>query len=119
MLIYALGLFAIAALAGVYMAVRVFKGAMPPWPAAILHGLFAATGLALLLYLTFLAGTPQPQIVTIAAAILVLAALGGFVVLSYHLRKQVPPKALVAMHALLAVAGFLTLAAATYALIWP
>ena len=117
MLIYAVALFAIAALVGVYMVLRVFKGAMPPWPAAIIHGLFAATGLGLLLYAAFLAGTPQPQTVTIAAVLLLIAALGGFVLVSYHLRKQVPPKALASVHALLAVAGFLTLAGVTFGVI--
>jgi hypothetical protein len=117
MLIYALALFAIAALFGVYMILRVFKGVMPPRPAAIFHGLFAATGLLVLLYAAFLAGTPQPQTVIIAAILLVIAALGGFVLVSYHLRKQVPPKALAGVHALLAVAGFLTLAGATFGMI--
>jgi hypothetical protein len=117
MLVYAVALFAIAALLGVYMVLRVLRGALPPWPAAIFHGLFAATGLLVLLYATFLAGTPQPQTVVIAAIILVIAALGGFVLVSYHLRKQVPPKALAVVHALLAVAGFLTLAGATFGLI--
>ncbi len=110
MLVAALALFTVAALLGVYMAIRVFKGALPPWPAAIFHGLFAATGLLLLLYAAFLAGAPQPPIITIAAALLVIAALGGFVLVSYHLRKQVPPRALAGVHALVAVAGFLSLA---------
>lgn len=117
MLIYAVALFAIAALFGVYMVLRVFRGAMPPWPAAILHGLFAATGLVLLLYVLFLSGTPQPQTVVIAAVLLIMAALGGFVLLSYQLRKQLLPKALAGVHALLAVAGFLTLAGATFGVI--
>jgi hypothetical protein len=117
MLMYAVALFALAALLGAYMVLRVFRGVMPPWPAAIFHGLFAATGLLLLLYVTFLAGTPQPQSIVIAAVLLVIAALGGFVLLSYHLRKQALPKALASVHALLAVAGFLTLASATFGLI--
>ena len=60
----------------------------------------------LLLYVTFLAETPQPQTIVIAAVLLIIAALGGFVLLSYHLRKQALPKALAGVHALLAVAGF-------------
>jgi hypothetical protein len=117
MLIYIVALFAIAALLGVYMVLRVFKGVMPPWPAAVFHGLFAATGLVLLLYVAFLAATPPPQTIVIAAVLLVIAALGGFVLVSYHLRKQVPPKALAGVHALLAVVGFLTLAGATFGVI--
>jgi hypothetical protein len=93
------------------MLFRVFAGATPPWSAAILHGLLAASGLLILLYAAFLAGTPQPQAVIVAAVLLVAAALGGFVLVSFHLRKQVPPKALAAIHGLAAAAGFGTLAA--------
>jgi hypothetical protein len=114
MLIFALGLFAIAALAGAYIAIRVFKNAMPPWPMAILHGLFDATGIALLLYLMFLAGTPQPQVVTNATGLLLAAAVVGFALLSFHLRMQMAPKLLVGVHAILATSGFLTLAVAAY-----
>ncbi|KAF0186669.1 MAG: hypothetical protein IV086_09060 [Hyphomonadaceae bacterium] len=117
MLIPAIALFACSALLGVYMLVRVFKGALPPWPAAILHGLFAATGLALLLYTAFLAGAPQPPAVMIAAALLVIAALGGFVLVSFHIRKQAPPRALAGVHALAAVAGFLSLAGSVFGVI--
>jgi len=110
MLVYSIALLALAAVFGIYMIFRVFGGAMPPWGAAILHGLFAAAGLVILLYATFLAGTPQPQAVVFAAVLLTVAALGGFVLVSFHVRKQVPPKALAGSHALLAVAGFGTLA---------
>lgn len=109
MLVYSIALLALAAVFGLYMIFRVFGGTLPPWGAAILHGLFAATGLLLLLYVAFLAGAPQPQAVTIAAILLVVAALGGFVLVSYHLRKQVPPKMLAGVHALVAVVGFCTL----------
>lgn len=117
MLVYAIALLALAAVFGIYMILRVFGGALPPWGAAIAHGLFAATGLVILLYVAFLAGTPQPQAVVIAAILLVVAALGGFLLISFHLRKQVPPKALAGLHGLLAVAGFVTLGASMLNLI--
>lgn len=117
MLIYSIALFALAALFGLYMIARVFGGKLPPWPAAIMHGLFAASGLLILLYAAFFAGTPQPQPVIIAAVLLVAAALGGFLMITYHLRNQVPPKALAGIHALVAVGGFLTLAASVFNLI--
>ena len=40
---------------------------------------------------------------------LVIAALGGFFLALFHLRKQVASKGLVFVHAGVAVAGFLTL----------
>jgi len=111
MLLISLALFAIAALFGAYMVLRIFKGAMPPWAAVILHGLMAATGLVLLLYAVATGAQSTP--ILAAARLLVVAALGGFLLLSFQLRKQVPPKPLAIIHALVAVAGFLTLAAAS------
>ena len=108
-------LFAIAAVAGLTMAVMHFRNATPPRPVlAILHGLFAASGLVVLLLALLkvgLSGTPG-----IALGLLVVAALGGFGLLSYHMRGQRLPSGLLVGHALLAVAGFVTLLAAEYVL---
>jgi hypothetical protein len=117
MLIYAIALFALAALIGLYLLSRVFGNALPPLGAVAFHGLFAASGLLLLLYVAFVEGAPQPQAVMIAAVLLVVAALGGFLMLSLHLRKRVPPKGLAGLHALLAVAGVGTLAASVFSFI--
>jgi hypothetical protein len=111
MLIYAIALLALAAVFGLYMLFRVFAGSAPPWAAAIFHGLFAASGLLIVLYQAFFAGVPASQGVTIAAVLLLVAALGGFFLVSFHARGRVPPKAIAALHGLLAVAGFGTLAA--------
>lgn len=116
MLLPALALFALAAVIGVYMLTRVFAGALPPWLAAILHGAFAATGLVLLLYSAFGTGVSAPPVLMFAAVVLVIAALGGFVLVSFHLRKQVPPRGLALVHGLAAVAGFLATAASAFGL---
>jgi hypothetical protein len=52
----------------------------------------------------------------IALGLLVVAALGGFALLSFHLRGRALPSGLVVGHALLAVAGFVTLLAAEFVL---
>jgi hypothetical protein len=117
MLLYAIVLFALAAVIGVYMITRVFAGVTPPWAAAIFHGLFATSGLLLLLYAAFASGTQPALAVTVAAGLLVVAALGGFVMLTYHARKQPPPKALASIHALAAVAGFLSLCGSVFGII--
>lgn len=39
--------------------------------------------------------------------LLLVAALGGFFLASFHLRQRLPPKAVVVIHAGVAVAGFL------------
>jgi hypothetical protein len=105
-------LFALGALGGLFMAVRSFKGQSIPVPVAILHGLFGATGLVLLLVavLTGMGGTTAQ----IALGVLLVAALGGFYLLSFHLRKERHPKAVIVVHALVAVVGFLTLLTAIF-----
>jgi hypothetical protein len=116
MLAYSVILFAVAALFGLYLISKVFGGQLPPWLPVILHGLFAASGLLILLYAAFVA-RPAPGAVTIAAVLLLIAALGGFILFSFQLRKQVPPKPLAAVHALAAVAGFLTLCGSVFRVI--
>jgi hypothetical protein len=107
LLIYAAILFALGALGGLVMAMRAFRGEAIPVPLAIGHGLLGAAGLVLLV-IGVLAGTAG-QTATIALVLLLVAALGGFYLLSFHLRKQQHPRAVIVIHALVAVIGFLTL----------
>lgn len=104
----ALVLFAIAAVGGVALAgMRLSGRELPPMGLAIVHGLFAAAGLVVLILgvmQSAAAGTAG-----IALAIFLVAALGGFLLFSYHLRKRALPVPLVAVHGLVAVAGFVTL----------
>jgi len=110
MIFVPVGLFALAAPIGLYMAIRVFRGTLAPWPVALVHSLLAASGLAALIYA--LLTTSQPLAVLAATGLLVAAALGGSVLASFHLRGMIAPKVLVALHAVTAVAGLLVLAAA-------
>ena len=103
MVVYAVVLFLIAAAGGLVMAARIFQGAQPPVPVAVLHGALAATGLVIAI-LAALAADAAP-LVKAGAGILFIAALGGFFLLSFHLRKVAHPKAVVVIHALAAVAG--------------
>jgi hypothetical protein len=103
MLNISLGLFVVAALFGLYMASRALRNALPPWPASIAHGALAAAGLVVLLY-AVITGALGGALM-IGAVLLVVAALGGFLLLSFHLRKQPLPKAVVVIHALAAVLG--------------
>jgi hypothetical protein len=109
-------LFAVAAVAGLTMAIIHFRGVSPPRTVlAVLHGLFAASGLVVLLLALIETGFGGRA--GIALGLLVVAALGGFVLLSFHAKNQRLPSALVVGHALLAVAGFLTLLLAELAII--
>ncbi len=110
MLTTAVVLFLLAAVGGLVMAVGVFRGTKPPTALAAGHGLLAATALVLVLWV-FLT-TEVPAAVGIGLGILVLAALGGFYLLSFHLRDKPHPKAVVIIHAAVAVIGVGALVAA-------
>jgi hypothetical protein len=108
MLTYAILVFAIAAVGGLVLAASVLRGKLAPWALSVVHALLGATGL-ILLVLVALGGATSGR-ATAALGLLVVAALGGFYLASIHLRKQVAPKAVVLIHAGVAVVGFLTLA---------
>lgn len=107
LLIYAAVLFAIGALGGLVMAVRVFKAQSIPAALAALHGLLVASGLVLLIVAAILG--KAGHVATIALVVLLVAALGGFYLVSFHIRKQQHPRAVIVVHALVAVVGFLIL----------
>ena len=109
-LIYAAVLFTLGALGGLYLATLSFKGKPLPMPVAVLHGLAGATGLVLLIVgvMTGVGG----GMARIALIVLLVAALGGLYLLSFHLRKQQHPRAVIVVHALVALIGLLTLVTA-------
>lgn len=107
MVVTSIALFLVAALFGIYMAARIFGGKLPPWAAVVLHGLLAASGLVVLLFALFTG--VRTNSLLIGAALLVIAALGGFFMFSFQLRKLPPPKAVIVIHALAAVIGVVCL----------
>lgn len=107
MLLYAVLVFAVAAIGGLVLASSVLRGKLAPWAISLLHALLGASGLVLLI-LQVLQGAP-PARLTAALGLLVVAALGGFFLASFHMRGQVAPRAVVFVHAGVAVAGFLVL----------
>ncbi|HET7921961.1 MAG TPA: hypothetical protein VFM15_04320 [Gammaproteobacteria bacterium] len=112
LLIIAAILFALGALGGLVMAIRVFRQQPIPVALAAGHGILAASGLVLLIVAALLGAAGSTAL--IALVILVIAALGGFYLLSFHVRRQSHPKAVIVIHALVAVIGFLTLLTAIY-----
>ncbi|GAA0777173.1 hypothetical protein ABRZ04_11250 [Castellaniella ginsengisoli] len=103
----ALIIFALAALGGVVLAAHVLRNRFAPWLLSILHASLGAIGLVLLLILLVQGSAPQQ--ILIGFVLLVIAALGGFFLASFHMRQKLPPKAVVVVHAVVAVLGFLTL----------
>jgi hypothetical protein len=117
MLKLAVLIFAIGALGGLVMATRVLRQQLAPWALSLLHAALGATGLVLTAYVILAKPEPVPGIVPIALLVLVVAALGGFYLASFHLRSQIPARGVVFTHAGLAVIGFLLLAGGVFNLI--
>jgi hypothetical protein len=115
MLILAVGLFAIAALVGATMAVMHSLGKTPPPVAlAVLHGVFAASGLVVLLLAVWHQFNGRA---VWALGLFVLAAMGGFsLVFGFHWRGKPLSSGLVAGHGALALIAFVILFAAAFAL---
>lgn len=108
MFIVAAVLFALAALGGLTMAYMHFRqNRNPPGGLAALHGVLAATALLILIWAVWQAGAST--VVAWALGLFVVAALGGFFLVSYHLRDKRLPSPVVVIHALVAVVAFLLL----------
>lgn len=107
---YALIVFAIGVLGGLVLASSVLRGRLAPWSLSLLHALLGASGL-LLLILAVVQGSASGRVLG-ALGLLAVAALGGFYLASLHMKKAIAPKAVVLMHASLAVIGFLVLLSA-------
>ncbi|HET8899188.1 MAG TPA: hypothetical protein VFN09_10495 [Rhodanobacteraceae bacterium] len=103
----ALIIFAIAAVGGLILAAHVLRGKFAPWALSLLHALLGAAGLITLIVLLLQGSTAER--VLVGFVLLLVAALGGFFLASFHVRKRSPPKAVVIVHAGIAVIGFLTL----------
>jgi hypothetical protein len=100
---------ALAALGGLTLATIRFRGA--PWPPmwlAHVHGVVAATGVALLAYAAATAGVPK--LAQIALGVFALAALGGATLfLAFHRVNKPLPIPIVIGHGLIAVTGYVLL----------
>lgn len=107
-------LLALALLLGTWIAVDLMRRAAAPKLApALLHGLLALSGYALLILA--LGGPERGQAAgagsfgLIAAIILALAALAGLLLFLQHLRRRRLAGGLVGLHASLAITGFVVL----------
>jgi hypothetical protein len=107
-MVTALVLFGIAAVFGLTMAVQRFRGALqPPLPLALIHGALAAAGLLALILAVTSGGAVS--LAKVALVVLLIAALGGFFLISQHLSKKPLPIPVMVVHALVAVVGVVLL----------
>lgn len=105
MLYTTIAIFAIAAIMGMVLLSHVLKSKPTPKGVMIVHGLFAATGLVLLISYVF-GDQPGPME---SLVLFVIAALGGFIMVARDLTGKTIPKWLAVAHGLLAVRGFIAL----------
>src|SRR4051812_37188334 len=99
MLYTIIALFALAAIFGATLLSYVLRSKETPKGVAIVHGLFAATALVLLVVYVF-DNKPGPME---SAILFVIAALGGFVLIARDLSGKSIPKWLAVVHGLIAV----------------
>jgi hypothetical protein len=118
MLTAAFVIFTLAVALGAVLAVlhlRTNRTAAPPWPLGALHGILALAGLGCLALA--LSGPPRglqqgtASFGIIAAVLFVLAALLGAKLLAARIFKKQIGGGTIAVHATLAVSGFVILAA--------
>lgn len=72
----------------------------PPKAIAVIHGLFAISGI-----ITSIICALQLSILWSAVGVLVLAALGGATLFTWHLQKKPIPKAIAAFHGVFGLLG--------------
>ena len=111
MLEYAIGIFLVAAVGGLIMALMIFKGKMAPWALSLLHMLLGATGLVLAGIATMTIGG---GVLMTALIVLLGAAVGGFYLASVHLDKELAPRPAVVVHAMVGVGGVVLLLIALF-----
>ncbi len=105
----ALVLFAIAAIGGVILAALRLRGrADLPLGLAAVHGLVAAAGLVALI-VAIAGASAAGSLPKVALVLFIVAALGGFVLLTSHLRTKNVPVPIMLVHAAVAVVSFVLL----------
>jgi len=98
----AITIFGMAAILGIYLLSLVLRDRQTHKAAAIIHGLFAVTGLILLI--TYCKGNEQSPLVSIV--VFAIAAMGGLILAYKDMTGKKIPKWLGVAHGLTAVIGF-------------
>jgi hypothetical protein len=106
MIYAAIAIFLVAAIFGIIIASAIIREQPTPKPLVFIHGILAATALAIVVIYVMKNPDKNPMVSLI---ILLIAATGGFVLFARDMTKKPGPVALVFIHALAAVAGVLGL----------
>ena len=116
----------LGALVGAYLAITRLRGKTPSLSIAIVHGLLVAPGLLILLYAIVLHGRlqnrgdvsrfdePHEIQMGVAAAMFILAAIGGLYMFIRHGRGRHVPLPIVVIHGLAALTAYTILLIALF-----
>lgn len=97
-----IGLFALGAILGMYLLTFVMRNKETPKAVALIHGLFVAIALIMLINYSVKNGPGLTE----SIVLFVIAALGGFYLFYRDINAKPIPKWLAIVHGLAAVAGF-------------
>lgn len=103
-MVTAIVLFAIAALGGIVLASLRLRNRPLPMSLALIHGAVAAAGIVALIVVMAHVGHVATPLV-----LFIVAALGGFVLFSFHLRGKNVPIPVMVIHAVIAAIGLVLL----------
>lgn len=107
MLIAAIILFLIAIAFGLFVLPALLEDNTSHKKAAIAHGTLAISALVFMVIYLLINGS-SPLLIT-SLALLCTGALGGIILFIQDMKKKPVPKILLALHPLIALAGFITL----------
>ncbi|MBI2785709.1 MAG: hypothetical protein HYX60_05130 [Legionella longbeachae] len=109
MLLLAIVLFLAAAVCGIVMLIAILQDKAPNKIAKILHGIFAATGLIILIVYLFSFMSGRSSLLIASVVLLCLAALGGLTLFSMDRKGKKIPKMVAIVHPIIAFAGLVVL----------
>jgi hypothetical protein len=110
-LVLAAVLFGLTALGGAGLLLLRLRGGNPPMGLAAVHGL-AATASLVTLVVAVVGGARGAAVW--ALILFCVAALGGFFLLSFHLRQRLLPVGVIFVHGTVAFAGYVCLLVAAF-----
>lgn len=115
MYITAIVLFIIGAIFGLTILTAILRNKPTPKFSVLAHGTFVV--IALLVLISAVASHPGSTLLLVSVVLFVLAALGGFTLLSFDIRSKPIPKVIAIVHPLVAVSALVCLVIAVMQLV--
>ncbi|MDR3478501.1 MAG: hypothetical protein P4M14_10780 [Gammaproteobacteria bacterium] len=107
MLQVAIVLLIFAAILGSVVLIAILKNHRTPKPVVVAHG--SVAGFALLLIFTYIAMGHTDTLVIAGAIVLLIAAIGGFILFGLDVFTKRPPKVMAIVHPIIGISGIVLL----------